>query len=450
MNLPGVYLLHLAVITLLGDAAISPGGSSTWPGSPPPARCSAAYCAAAGRRVARLGAGALLFAPLSPERRGLARGAARFSALPLPARGRLRRGARSRAGGARWPLSGAGSPLGAGMTVKPHAALFWLACAAVAGAGRAARRHAAARSPCCVLAAGSPCPPRVRLARWRGGLGPFWRDRHRLRAAALQPRRPRLGVGGLALARLRLADLELLVGARPARASRAARRRRRASALARALGAVYGVAALRAQGKGWEYHLYPLAVFALRPRAPSAVARRGGRAAARAGIGAGALAARSRSASSLVLPWRPRRQGRGRADAPWIADKARRVSALDARPRRRWCAPGGTVQVMDVTEGGVHALLRLRLRQPTRFLYDFHFFHDAGDPRIQALRAEFVARPRGAAGPPPSWSSRHAGAAPGYERLDGFPEPWRGCSSATTPSPSRATATGSMRSERDP
>jgi hypothetical protein len=46
---------------------------------------------------------------------------------------------------------------------------------------------------------------------------------------------------------------------------------------------------------------------------------------------------------------------------------------------------------MDVTEGGIHALLNLGVRQPTRFMYDFHFFHDEADPRIQALRAEFAA-----------------------------------------------------------
>ncbi|HEU5321218.1 MAG TPA: hypothetical protein VFX28_10470, partial [Methylomirabilota bacterium] len=32
----------------------------------------------------------------------------------------------------------------------------------------------------------------------------------------------------------------------------------------------------------------------------------------------------------------------------------------------------------------------LGVKQPTRFLYDFHFFHDAEAPAIQALRAEFL------------------------------------------------------------
>ena len=30
------------------------------------------------------------------------------------------------------------------------------------------------------------------------------------------------------------------------------------------------------------------------------------------------------------------------------------------------------------------------MRQPTRFIYDFHFFHDLDHPTIRALRAELV------------------------------------------------------------
>jgi len=81
---------------------------------------------------------------------------------------------------------------------------------------------------------------------------------------------------------------------------------------------------------------------------------------------------------------------------------------------------GATVQVMDVTEGGVHALLRLRMRQPTRFLYDFHFFHDQGDPRIAALQREFVAglevgRPAAIVVMRDTWNR------PGYDRVREIP-----------------------------
>jgi hypothetical protein len=116
-------------------------------------------------------------------------------------------------------------------------------------------------------------------------------------------------------------------------------------------------------------------------------------------------------------------------DAPWVGEKERRVSAVvrDLEPLLRdprLGAAGGrpvTVQVMDLTEGGIHALLRLGRRQPTRFIYDFHFFHDASDPRIKALRAEFVS---GLEAAPPAaivvfpyvWITA------GYERLAALPE----------------------------
>ena len=60
------------------------------------------------------------------------------------------------------------------------------------------------------------------------------------------------------------------------------------------------------------------------------------------------------------------------------------------------------------------------LRQPSRFLYDFHFYHHADAPMIQRLRAELV-RDLGARAPAlivlwePGWP------AGGYERIDGFP-----------------------------
>jgi hypothetical protein len=104
----------------------------------------------------------------------------------------------------------------------------------------------------------------------------------------------------------------------------------------------------------------------------------------------------------------------------WIVEKARRVDAL-TRDLAPLVPAGATVQVLDTTGGGVHALFRLGLRQPTRFIYDFHFFHHVDDPRIRALRAELVS---GLAARPPaavvvleeSWPEL------GYARLAAFPE----------------------------
>ncbi|HET7342171.1 MAG TPA: hypothetical protein VFL90_11960, partial [Methylomirabilota bacterium] len=58
--------------------------------------------------------------------------------------------------------------------------------------------------------------------------------------------------------------------------------------------------------------------------------------------------------------------------------------------------------------------------EPTRFLYDFHFFHDAGDPTIQALRAELI---RDLDRRPPRLIVLFARGWPagGYERVDAFP-----------------------------
>jgi hypothetical protein len=63
----------------------------------------------------------------------------------------------------------------------------------------------------------------------------------------------------------------------------------------------------------------------------------------------------------------------------------------------------------------------LKIRQPTRFIYDFHFFHDAAAPEIQALRREFVDALRAA--PPRLIAVMHdTWLRSGYDRLDEFPE----------------------------
>ena len=84
-------------------------------------------------------------------------------------------------------------------------------------------------------------------------------------------------------------------------------------------------------------------------------------------------------------------------------------------------ATGGTVQVLDTTEGGIHALFRLRVWQPSRFLYDFHFHHDVGHPYVRRLRAELMGALQ--TRPPVAVVVFEQGwPAGGYERLAGFPE----------------------------
>jgi hypothetical protein len=78
------------------------------------------------------------------------------------------------------------------------------------------------------------------------------------------------------------------------------------------------------------------------------------------------------------------------------------------------------VQVLDTTEGGIHALFRLGVREPTRFIYDFHFFHDEGTAVVQALRAELI---RDLDAHPPRVIVLFERGWPhgGYERVERFP-----------------------------
>ena len=112
-------------------------------------------------------------------------------------------------------------------------------------------------------------------------------------------------------------------------------------------------------------------------------------------------------------------KGADALEPAWIATKTRRVEAV-TRDLAPLVPPGGTVQVLDTTEGGIHALLRLGLRQPTRYLYDFPFFHDVGDPRIERLRRDFAAR-LGRHPPAAVVVFRDTWPRPGYERLREFP-----------------------------
>jgi len=265
--------------------------------------------------------------------------------------------------------------------IKPQSALFWIACAAVAAGS--ARRAGALRALALWCAAGLAIPAAIMswLA-WRGGAGAFLA----IATDYVLPLYSRVGrvsvwegvrwhVYGWQIwsCLIVLGVLGIFVRIEKPFGIR------RWLALA---GAVYGLLHFAVQGKGWEYHLYPLAVF-LCALASVPIAARAER----------AQSVRwSRAVASVVLVIAIALlgvKGVEASDARWITDKEARVSSL-VRDLTGLAGPGDSVQVMDVTEGGIHALLRLHLRQPTRFLYDFHFFHDERDPRIQALRAEFV------------------------------------------------------------
>jgi hypothetical protein len=178
-----------------------------------------------------------------------------------------------------------------------------------------------------------------------------------------------------------------------------------------ATGVAYGIAHFGAQGRGWEYHFYPLALFAT----------------ALGGAGLGAAVAHGRRALAVMLVlilvgmtgalWA---KGQRNLAPDWIAEKLGRVDGV-SEALRPVVAAGGTVQVLDTTGGGIHALFRLHARQPSRFLYDFHFYHDVDHPYVRRLRAELMAALR--ARPPAGVVIFEEGwTAGGYERVAAFPE----------------------------
>ena len=416
MNLPGVYLLHLAVLRVggPGDLAWRLFDLAWLAGT-----CALlwAYCRPVSDTVAA-GAGAVLFG-LYHLSGGVWRTGQRDFLLCLF----LLAGAYSVARaleqpGGRLALLAGGLALGAGMTVKPHAGLFWLLCAAAAAVGARRAGRSAWHAGALVLGGGLVVP--ALIFGWlagRGGLAAFATV---LTGYAL-PLYGQVGrvsvleaVRGHAWGR---ASFGLLAGLGLLSLHGAARLWPPRLVLA-ALGALYGVAHFAIQGKGWEYHLYPLGVF-LCALAPAAVAGRGAaRFAWPIGPGAArrAVALAVWAAVVIVLG----AKGVEAREPAWIVEKAQRVDAL-TRDLASLVRPGQTVQVLDTTSGGIHALLRLGLRQPTRFIYDFHFFHHPDDPRIRALRAELMA---GLAAHPPaavvvleeSWPELD------YGRLAAFPE----------------------------
>lgn len=372
MNLPGVYLLHLAVLRLGGPGDLAwrvfdlgwlAGGAL------------AVGALAAPWGVVAAAGGALFFVVHHLASGAWHAGQRDFLLCPLLLLGAL--------GVARWlergrgatPLAWGGLALGASIAIKPHAALFATALGVVVlvGAWRAGTALRAA-----VFVAGLALPPLAVVA-WVAVLGalPAWQA---IVLDYLVPLYSRLGPPvpwgfhrwpawvpvGLAVA-LSLASAGARGGLTPRHAIAA-------------LGLAYGVVHYVGQGKGWEYHVYPLAAFAavllFSELAPLLQARH---------WVAGTLLAASLAAVALLFG----AKGVEAGDAAWVRDKERRVRAL-VRELGDRLEPGDLVQVLDTTEGGVHALLRLRAVQPTRFLYDFPFFNHASAPVIQRWRAEFM------------------------------------------------------------
>jgi 4-amino-4-deoxy-L-arabinose transferase-like glycosyltransferase len=408
MNMPGVYLIHLAVLALGGAGDVAWRTFELgWLGA------TAGLMYRYGRPLGdRLSAAtpALFFAihhlaggpSLAGQRDFLiclfllagACGVARS----CESRGRLA------------PLLGAGLILGFALMVKPLAALYVVLCAVAAAlaAYRAGRSWLAAVAAVLLGALVMPILLLGWLA-WVGGLRAFvW-----TLVEWTVPFYSQAGGAGY----LRVL-VSLNWGLLAAAALLGAARRGAPYDVRRWLdvgGAVYGFLHFALQFKGYDYHLYPLALFlclsfglALAPDAGKASARP-----MRLRAYARGLAVVLVASAVIVTGVR----GLDRLSQPFEVGRVQRVAGAVGE-LRKLVAPGETVQVMGPS--GAHVLLRLGLRQPTRFFTDFQFFLGAADPRIQGLRTEFMAGLE--AGPPAAivmFPERHA-AGP-YGRLDDFP-----------------------------
>jgi len=417
MNFPGTYLIHLAALRVLGAGDVGwrvfdlawlaataaslvafarPWGTISAAGS---ALCFAAYHLAGGSWNAGqrdfllcpfLIAGALGVAMWAERRRTGAAGAGCHRSLHL-----------------------AGLAVGAGMTVKPHVAAFAIGLAVMvamtAGRSEAGTAVTSFLVPVAVAPAGTIL--------WIGSLGGLraWRD---IIVDYLVPLYSRLG--GAEPWTVDRWHLWVPLGAAVAISlvSAVSQRRFTVRHAVAALGVGYGAFHFLVQGKHWEYHLYPLAAFAalLAFAELDVLARTGTDVLPRARRAPAIALGLVLTALALALSVK----GVDASDAPWARDKVQTVASV-VRDVAPLLGPGDTVQVLDTTEGGIHALLRLGVRQPTRFLYDFHFFHDTATPAVRALRGELMRDLR--AHPPRAVVVFERGwPRGGYERLLSFPE----------------------------
>ena len=377
INQPGVYVLHLALLRTLG------AGDGAWRAFD--LAWLAATAAAVALFAARWGAVSAAGAGLGFAAYHLAGGAWQagqrdFLLCVFLVAGALgvARWLEMRGGG--WSLAGAGLALGAAIGVKPYAVLFAgaLGVLVLVAAVRRCGAGGTLRAIGVYVAAAAAVPAALALWLVLAGALRAWAD---IVFGYALPVYGHLGRAAPWFGHRWLGWIPLGVAAVAALVAAAASRRLDARHIVAAVGIVYGVVHYVGQAKGSEYHLYPLAAFvcvlAFAALAPMLSARR-----AWFGVGTALMLA-----VALVLLTA---KGLEASDAPWIWDKERRVRVL-VDDLRRGLAPGDTVQVLDVADGGLHALLRLHVPQPTRFLYDVFFFHEAERPVVRAMRAEFIA-----------------------------------------------------------
>jgi hypothetical protein len=401
MNFPGVYLLHLLVVRTLGVGDLAWRiFDLAWLAAL--ALGAAAFVAPWGRPAAGAAAALLVLYHLGGG--AWQAGQRDFLLCPLLIAGAVgvARWTESRRRGA---LAWGGVAIGASMTIKPHTVVLAAALAVLVAA--TAWRTGAGAAPLASFIAGAAVAP-LGVVGWLAVAGalPAWGA---IVFDYLIPLYSRLGRTAAWNVYRPYVWIPIGLGALLSAAGALAGRRFGSRHAVAALGVVYGLVHFLGQGKGWEYHLYPLATFAivlLVAEMPATLTR--WRVAAPGVCLCAALAFVLLADKALAV-----------SPAGWERDKAdgaRRLAAEIAP----MLAPGDTVQVFDTTAGGVHALLRLGVRQPTRFLYDFPFFHDTDHPTIRALRAELL-RDLDARPPALIVLFEQGWPAGGYERFATFP-----------------------------
>jgi hypothetical protein len=403
MNFPGVYLLHMGVLALFGP------GDAGWRAFDlvwlTGTFVAAAALAAPWGRLASSGA-AVFFAVYHLAGGAWHAGQRDFLLCPFLLLAALGVARWAEKEGDRASLAWGGLALGAGITVKPHASVLAVALIVlVAVVGRRAGRSLV-RSVTILVATQALAP--LAVTAWLAATGALgaWRE---IVFEYLLPLYSRVGGPERWTFHRWHVWVPLLAGATLSIGATLARRRFTARHAVVALGLGYGAAHYVGQGKGWEYHLYPLAAFV----AVALFMEMGPL------LEAGSRAAWPLLACVVVAGGILGLKGAEASDAAWIAMKERRVSALVADLDDR-LEPRDVVQVLDTTEAGVHALLRLHAVQPTRFLYDFHFYHDRQSTMVTRLREELLA---GLDARPPKFMVLFERGWPGggYERVEDFP-----------------------------
>ncbi|MBI3298719.1 MAG: hypothetical protein HYZ75_11180 [Elusimicrobia bacterium] len=406
MNFPGVYLVHVLALVLVGpgDAGFRAFDLLVLAGT----IAGLAVALAPSGRWAALSAGALFW--LYHVAGGAWRAGQRDFILCLP----LAWMTAAVLADLRAPRAGrlalAGASLGVAAWIKPHAVLLLPVLAVLPWQRPSVARVRALAA--LALGLGIPAAAVVAWLAAAGSLTAF----ANLVGGYLVPLYSRLGraslvdaVRGHDLGPVVLGGLGLWALSGLVALGRGGLRDGRVAVLA--AGTASGVLHFVLQGKGWEYHLYPVALFAIALGAVGLAVALEGHRRVLAGV---LLAALVVSAAALAV------KGIRNLEPAWVAAKAARAHAV-AAVLAPVVARGGTVQVFDTTDGGIHALYLVGARQPTRFLYDFHFYHDVGHPYVRRLRAELLAGLR--ARPPAAVVLFERGWPSGdYGRLRAFPE----------------------------